>query len=376
MILTSPINQLVEFSLRFTGLWPGYSYAIVHRVIWTGTMCSTLVFQYWYLVAHFVSDDLPGLMDCLSIAVSNNLLFLKLIILWTKQRVFSDILRMMMEDWTECVGSSKHVETMTSRVRLSHRYSSFFVGSYSIGVTFFMAFALFAQEKQLILRMELPFDAMKPPVYEFVNLMQFLHEFIAASTSGMMNALLVTLMLHVDGQVEIICRELSEISEMVKKEEPCKRILESLIHRHQKVTVLAKNIENIYSYIALMQFLSNTLVIGLLGFLIVTSLDSDQRSLILARTIPYYVLVNLEAFVLCFAGEFFRSKSKAIEKAAYETTWYELDLAESRSLLFLMIRSQKRFKITAGKFMELSLEGFASMLKASASYVSVLYAMY
>ncbi|XP_035741909.1 uncharacterized protein LOC118450324 [Vespa mandarinia] len=313
MLPVSPINRLLELSLRFIGLWPDYNYAIVHRIIWIFTMSITLIFQFCYLIENLRTSDLPGLMDCLR-------------------------------------------------------------------VTFFLSFALFSKEKQLLLKMELPFNVMISPIYELVNFVQFLEEFIAASTSGMTNALLVTLILHVDGQVEIICKKFSEISKMAKNHLSCKKTFESLIKCHQRVITFVENIENIFSYIALMQFLSNTLVIGLLGFLIVTifsdkkSLDSEQRSVILARTIPYYILVNLEAFVLCFAGEFIRSKSIAIEKAAYECNWYELDPNESKSLLFLMIRSQKRFKITAGKFMELSLEGFARLLKASASYVSVLHA--
>ncbi|KAL2738913.1 odorant receptor 22c-like [Vespula squamosa] len=363
MLPGSPINRLLELSLCFIGLWPGYSYNIIHRIIWIFAMCFTLIFQFWYLIANFRSGDLPGLMDCLSITISNYLLFIKLIILWIKHRVFSEILKMMTYDWRKCLIEKENIETMTKKVTLSRRYSNFFVGSYSLGVIFFLSFALFAKEKQLILKMELPFDVMESPIYELVNFVQFLEEFIAASTSGMMNALLVTLMLHVDGQVEIICKKFSEISKMAENHLSCKKAFESLIKCHQRVITFTENIENIFSYIALMQFLSNTL-----------SLDSEQRSVILARTIPYYVLVNLEAFVLCFAGEFIKSKSMAIEKAAYKCNWYDLDPKESKFLLLLMMRSQKRFKITAGKFMELSLEGFARMLNASASYVSVLYA--
>ncbi|KAK2587308.1 hypothetical protein KPH14_003027 [Odynerus spinipes] len=325
---------------------------------------------------HLASGDLPDLMDCLSITLSNSVFFVKLIILWIKTRVFSDIFKMMTEDWKDSASSSKNAETMANRVTLSYRYSSFFVSSYSIGVTFFLSFALFTQEKQLILKMELPFDATRSPVYELVNIVQFVHEFVAASTSSMLSAFLVTLILHVDGQVEIICRQLSKISTMLKNRKSCRMMLRSSIYKHQRIIIFTDNIEKIFTYIALIQFLSNTLVICSLGFLIVTSLDSDQKTIILAKTVPYYVLANIEAFALCYAGEYLASRSTAIEKAAYESSWYELDPSESKFLLLLMIRSQRRFVITAGKFMNLSLEVFASMLKASGSYVSVLYAMY
>ncbi|XP_015185284.1 PREDICTED: odorant receptor 4-like [Polistes dominula] len=224
--------------------------------------------------------------------------------------------------------------------------------------------------------MELPFDATKSPIYELVNVVQFLQEFMAASMSSMLSAILVTLILHVDGQVEIICRQLSNISSTIRNGESCNKILKLSIYKHQRIIAFTDNIENIFTYIALIQFLSNTLVICSLGFLIVTSLDSQKKAVILAKTVPYYVLANLEAFALCYAGEYLTSKSADIERAAYHLTWYELNPKESRFLLLLMVRSRKPFVITAGKFMNLSLEVFASMLKASGSYVSVLYAMY
>nr|XP_050864274.1 odorant receptor 85c-like isoform X1 [Vespula vulgaris] len=372
----SPINQLVEFSLRLIGLWPGYSYVIVHRFLWVITMCLILFFQYWYIVIHLTSGDLPDLMDCLSITMSNSVFFIKLIILWMKNRIFDDILKMMTDDWLDSIDKKENHETMSNRVQLSQRYSRFFVSSYSIGLIFFSSFALFTQEKQLILKMELPFDITKSPIYELVNIVIFLQEFMATSMSSMLSALLVTLILHVDGQVEIICHQLSDISSLIQKGKSCSKILKLSIYKHQRIINFTDNIENIFTYIALIQFLSNTLVICSLGFLIITSLDSEQRNVILAKTIPYYVLANLEAFALCYAGEYLSSKSTDIERAAYHSNWYELDPSESRFLLLLMIRSQKRFVITAGKFMDLSLEVFASMLKASGSYVSVLYAMY
>ncbi|KAL0120391.1 hypothetical protein PUN28_008219 [Cardiocondyla obscurior] len=67
--------------------------------------------------------------------------------------------------------------------------------------------------------------------------------------------------------------------------------------------------------------------------------------------------------------------SKSIANAAYNTFWYNAKPNESRILLILILRSQKQLTITIGKFNNLSLEVFANILKASASYVSVLLAM-
>lgn len=44
----------------------------------------------------------------------------------------------------------------------------------------------------------------------------------------------------------------------------------ALITKHQQIIVFSENIENLYTYIALMLFISDTLIICCLGFIIVT----------------------------------------------------------------------------------------------------------
>ncbi|XP_011065201.1 PREDICTED: odorant receptor 30a-like [Acromyrmex echinatior] len=68
--------------------------------------------------------------------------------------------------------------------------------------------------------------------------------------------------------------------------------------------------------------------------------------------------------------------SKLIANAAYESLWYDLLSNQKKIITFVIMRSQKQVTITAGRIMSLTLETFTSILKASASYVSVLHAMY
>ncbi|XP_014487188.1 PREDICTED: uncharacterized protein LOC106750980, partial [Dinoponera quadriceps] len=67
--------------------------------------------------------------------------------------------------------------------------------------------------------------------------------------------------------------------------------------------------------------------------------------------------------------------SKSVGIAAYNTPWYNLKPSDGRVLLFIILRSQKQLTLTAGKMVDLSLESFASIMKASGSYLSVLLAM-
>jgi len=58
---------------------------------------------------------------------------------------------------------------------------------------------------------------------------------------------------------------------------------------------------------------------------------------------------------------FFLFQSKMIGNAAYDSLWYDFPAKESRTVLFLIVRSQKRLTITSGKIVDLSLERFTSV---------------
>lgn len=85
------------------------------------------------------------------------------------------------------------------------------------------------------------------------------------------NALLKNLffyseVLHVSGQIDIMCQELKEIPSTFKSKVFSTK---SLVERHQKIISLSNNIENYFSFIALLQFMWNSFVICALGFMVV-----------------------------------------------------------------------------------------------------------
>ncbi|KAM0736504.1 Odorant receptor 4 [Formica fusca] len=194
--------------------------------------------------------------------------------------------------------------------------------------------------------------------------------------SGVLNSLLITLVLHVGGQIDIVREKLSKIRRTDIEQDASDSIVKTLIVRHQRIILFSKNIEALFSNIALVQFVSNTLVICCLGFIIVISIGVPGGSAVLMKSVLFYILISLEAFILCFVGEHLSTKSQMIGDAAYESFWYELNPNQNRDILLIILRSQKHLTLTIGKIMDLSLKQFAGIMKASASYMSVLHAMY
>ncbi|XP_011148047.1 odorant receptor 4-like isoform X2 [Harpegnathos saltator] len=377
----------IKFVLRIFGVWPNASCVVLRRLFWSVLLIVTQVFQYAYFVVHLRTDDLPDLMDSLSCALAYTLLLIKLIIFWVNERKFHEVLTMIASDWKECANYPFGMHVTTSTATMSYRVSNAIIGLHMVAVLTYSFGVLLSDvenagfnastvpARPLIIKMELPFDSNSSPVYELVMVVQFFQLMSNACAIDVLNALILTLILHVGGQIDILREWLTNIFPSGGMYGTSGITIKTIIGKHQKIIMFSESVESLYSYIALMQFVSNTLIICSIGFVIASSLGNPDVSTILVKTLLFYIVMNLEAFIFCFAGEYLSTKSLNIADAAYGSHWYDMRVNESRPITFLILRSQKRLTITIGKIMDLSLERFASIIKASASYVSMLLAM-
>ncbi|XP_018401528.1 PREDICTED: LOW QUALITY PROTEIN: uncharacterized protein LOC108778764 [Cyphomyrmex costatus] len=358
------ISTSVEIGLRFVGIWPGLPYGTITWFAYMMSLVFALYFQYAYIFNHFDINNISNLVDALSITLAYSLGFLK---------IFYDIMLAMEEDWSNVNIYDKSISCiMASNANLSRRCSNVLI---SINATAAICYSMtnllrrstdFKEDlnissRVLPVKMRFPFKVDVSPLFELLAVGQILHVVSIATLVAMMNCLIITLVLHVSGQIDILRRELLTIcGDKISQRDSIVTSVKLLIIRHQKIITLSDNIEELYSDIALMQFLSNTVVICCIGFTIIASLIKDGATVVILKSAIFYVAVTLEAFIFCFAGEYLSAKSKSIGDAVYEALWYNMTPTECRILLFVILRSQKRLTITAGNVMDLSLEGFTT----------------
>ncbi|XP_071643420.1 odorant receptor 4-like isoform X2 [Temnothorax longispinosus] len=337
MTRKSTINRTLKLMLTLCGIWPGTSCIMICRTYWIIALATDEICHYRYLLMHLHSNDLFDLMDCFSSFLTQVKFSIKLIIFWLNERKFIEILTMMAEDWNDCAGSDINMRETV----------------------------------------ELPVDINTKRMYKTLLGMQFVHLIMSGCGTGLLNALLLTLTLHVGGQMDILRCWLTELVPRGSEErsESVAVATTKIIRKHQRIINFSEYIEDLYTYIALVQFTLNTVLICSLGFLIVTAIGSPDATEHIVRSLLFYTVTNLEAFIFCYAGEYLKNKSKAIGNAAYNSTWYEMKPKNSRNLIFVILRAQKQLTLTVGKIMDLSLESFTSIMKASGSYLSVLLAM-
>ncbi|XP_029663520.1 odorant receptor 22c-like [Formica exsecta] len=367
----STVSPLLKIGLGAIGMWPGSSYGTFCWLFYMTTLVTMQYFQYSYVYAHLDFGDLTKLMDGLGLTLDYTLTILKLISLWFNRRLFADILVAMDNDWKDRATDLREC-VMMDKANLAHRCSNAIISVNAVATVLYFidshvrrrTVSKDGQHRDFPIQIQFPFEAHETPVFEFVVLGLFFHVLETATVIATLNSLILTLVLHVSGQIDIMCQELKEIPPTFNSKMFSTK---SLVERHQKIISLSNNIENYFSFIALLQFIWNSFVICCLGFMVVISLDKnmESKSGVFIQFMMPYIAVTIEAFVFCFAGEYLSTKSRSIGDAAYEAVWYDLSTSECRILLFLILRSQKRLTITAGKVMDLTLESFTTVLHVS-----------
>ncbi|XP_024879313.1 odorant receptor 22c-like [Temnothorax curvispinosus] len=387
MTVTSTISLAVIICLRFFGFWPGVPYSTIY---WLSFMLSILVtqyFQYLYVFDHLKVSELSNLVDCLIVTLYYSLTFLKLANLWIRRRVLHQILTDMDDDWRKCVNDDQHLHIMTIKANVSHFFSNGFLSFTMIAAILYICGDyiirfIFVTEhyndtvRQLPIKIQLPFETEQSPMFEFLVIAITLHVMLHVCMISILNGLIFTLVLHLSGQIDIICQEFRNISKNTLVHRSSIHSFGMLIERHNRILSFSENMEKLFSLFSLLQIFWNTAVVCCLGFVFIISIHNETGVVALVKTMFTYLAVAMEVFMICFSGEYLSSKGKSIARATYEMPWYDMPSNQSKILIFIMMRSQKRLAITAGKMMDMSCETFTSIMKASISYVSVLYAMY
>ncbi|KAL0134021.1 hypothetical protein PUN28_001133 [Cardiocondyla obscurior] len=368
---TSTVSRLVNIGLRAYGIWPYLPFTVLVRFFWVVILSVVQVFQYRYVVTHFQRGNFSDLMDGVSSTMAYSLLIVKLSILWVNQRTFFNILQMMALDWKKCVLTDCSLRITISRAKLSHRFSNYIIVLQLIAIILYCCGVLAVNTgdiqrlnvsaREHILKMKLPFRIDTSPMYVLTMVFEFIHLTMVAGGIALINSLIVILIVHIGGQIDILRDWLLKTFSKNVAHIVDKVTIKTLIEKHQQIIIFSKNIENLFTYIVLMLFVSDTLIICCLGFIIVTSIGTPNGPAILVRSVLFYVVINVEAFTYCFAGEYLNAKGKMIGDAAYDSLWYDGTTKKSRIVLFIILRSQKQLTITIGKIMDLSLERFASV---------------
>ncbi|XP_078047604.1 odorant receptor 10-like [Augochlora pura] len=374
MTSSSTVNKTMKFCLHFIGIWPGTPLPDVHKFIWVVTMMFLQTYQYKYIISHYKTENFATLIDRVAVAIPFTLVCIELIVAWAYQGVLNEILTTMEKDCEKYAVIDTDNLIRKSSV-LSFRLSTAIIAAHLLCSTLYVTGVIGYQPhgndttRVLLFKVDLPFDTTASPAYELVVTEQILHLLSTSLTFGSFGSLLLMTTLHVGCHVDVLCNRFSDPF-VIDKE-----YIRFLIIRQQEITIFVKKLEQYFTYIALAQLLSNTFVTCCTSYLIVSALGLEDAVPVLLKCIMFYYVICLDLYIYCFVGEFLNTKSEMIAEVAYGMPWYDLDPKVTRQLVLLILTAQEGLPLTFGKFSKLNLESFTSIMKASASYMSVLLAM-
>nr|QNL14972.1 olfactory receptor 28 [Aulacocentrum confusum] len=144
-----------------------------------------------------------------------------------------------------------------------------------------------------------------------------------------------------------------------------------LIQRHQYLLSLVDYFEDVYNLVILGQLLANGLFISITVIILLISLrDGDLLGIFesLIRLDLFYI----QLFIYSYAGDHLTSNIEKVKFAVYCCEWYSFPLGTAKNLVFVIMRINRHFHLTAGKFYRMNLENFKNIVKLMGSFFSVL----
>ncbi|XP_066603781.1 odorant receptor 13a-like [Prorops nasuta] len=383
--------ECIRISLLVLGLWPeehklekNYSF-LRYRFLVPLTFLVFLIFIPQSAHLFIVYNNLPLITENLTTANFPVMIcIMKFIAMKSKSKVLNGVIRSYARDW-ENVKSNEDSKTMLKYANISGKVS---MGCYVL--TQVAGSILMIQQFFVIIRSELNgldrifvFPSLFPPVfrvtpyYQLVCLGQLIATYCLTISYSGVDCLVYLLIFHLCAQFEILHRILKQAintSKKMKNPDGFKIAIGMAVRKHEYLNWFAKCMEDSFNICFLVQIMFSTLLMCFQYFSVFNTISrSGDRPMNEVIFMVTYIVGNmLFIFVYCYMGELLIVASGGVRSAVLESNWYELTPKNMKMLMFILLRSKKPLKLTAGKFSVLSVETYSNVVKTAAGYMSVM----
>ncbi|XP_076221792.1 uncharacterized protein LOC116430978 [Nomia melanderi] len=213
-----------------------------------------------------------------------------------------------------------------------------------------------------------PFDMRPTLVRVIVNVAQVFGAYCGAVPYTGVDNFIAMLVLHICGQFQNLKRKLTRLMDGQRKPKEIQVELAWIVQRHEHLNWAASRIEDCFNQLLLWQLLLCTIEICFQGFSFYNVLFVSETGISAFQTIfftLFILFVIVHVYLYCYVGELLRVHSSSMAIAAYESNWYNVAPSEAKCLLFIMLRSTRPLRLTAGKFSTFSMEMFNTVSSIS-----------
>ncbi|XP_043654762.1 putative odorant receptor 92a [Drosophila teissieri] len=149
------------------------------------------------------------------------------------------------------------------------------------------------------------------------------------------------------------------------------KYLQDLVVYHARALDLSEEVNNIFSFLILWNFIAASLVICFAGFQITASNVED--------IVLYFIFFSaslVQVFVVCYYGDEMISSSSRIGHSAFNQNWLPCSTKYKRILQFIIARSQKPASIRPPTFPPISFNTFMKVISMSYQFFALLRTTY
>nr|XP_037872458.1 odorant receptor 67c isoform X2 [Bombyx mori] len=147
--------------------------------------------------------------------------------------------------------------------------------------------------------------------------------------------------------------------------------LAEIVKRHHALIRLSKDVEDMYSFSLLVNFLNSSIFICFCGFcsVVVEKWNETAYKSFLVTTLS-------QIWFLCWYGQKLLDSSEGVSDALYKCGWYNASKKVKTSILIMLHRSQKGVSVTTFGFSVISLASYSKIMKTAWSYFTLLLNIY
>ncbi|XP_076683141.1 odorant receptor 13a-like [Andrena cerasifolii] len=313
----------------------------------------------------------------------------KILVTWYYREGLKPLVQSFYDDWLDPKTEEERT-TMLNRAKVSR-----FISTWCAVLTQAMVMAYLSlravtiyacdqdqqpQDHLLIYHGYFPYNVRPTSVLVLTNVGQALAGLCAAVPYTSVDAFICMLVLHTCSQFENLRMRLERLMD---EENETKSVdhtwiqteLVSIVRRHEHLNWVANRIEEYFNVLLLVQVMLCTIEMCFQGFLFFNFVQHTEEGIWNFQLVFFVLFVNfivVHMYIYCYVGEMLLVQSNGMAISAYNSSWFNVAPQEAKCLLFIMNRSIRPLRLTAGKFGTFSIEMFSAILRTAMGYLSVL----
>jgi 7tm Odorant receptor len=212
--------------------------------------------------------------------------------------------------------------------------------------------------KSAVFDTKLPFDATRNEIFPFVAIWMYLAHLRACILTIILDSMICIMFGTVVAELEIWRIDFKELKTAGSDDQKEKELTE-LVDRHNRIFGMVKELEVIFSPYFLFGLVFNSVIICLSAFQILVAVDVDKKIV----NIFLCVIVLLLEGVICFNGQLLVNACERTQHEIYNCGWENFEnIRLKKSILIILIRSQRPAKLTFMGFSDVNMEQFEAVI--------------